>query len=232
MNTHDSFLAGDTRRAASAVEVAVRRSIIEGRHAIIAYLMRSIGREDAEDVFQRFVVRALERGRDLRDIRSLRFWLGRVLTSTVADHMRRKRRDRNREWQATDEEIANVPATDGSAVPAVCACLYRVLLTLPPGYATIVRRVDLLGEPRERIAASLGITPGNADVRLHRARRALRRRLEETCLTCPLAGFLDCQCEDAERIRQMRHAERATVRFDRPRRLIKQEGKENIQEPR
>ena len=62
---------------------------------------------------------------------------------------------------------------------------------------------DILGEPRDRIAASMGTTLNNVAVRLHRGRQALRKRLEEMCLTCPVHGFLDCRCEEAERIRQL-----------------------------
>ena len=87
---------------------------------------------------------------------------------------------------------------------AVCNCLYKLLPTLKPEYAEVIWRIDLLGEPRERVAASLGVTLNNVTVRLHRGRQALKRRLEEMCLTCPIHGFLDCRCEEAERARRRR----------------------------
>jgi RNA polymerase sigma-70 factor (ECF subfamily) len=86
----------------------------------------------------------------------------------------------------------------------VCNCLYKLLPTLKPDYAEVVWRADILGEPRDRIAASLGTTLNNVTVRIHRARRALKKRLEEMCLTCPVHGFLDCRCDEAERIRRQR----------------------------
>lgn len=78
---------------------------------------------------------------------------------------------------------------------AVCTCLHKILPTLKPDYAEIVWRADLLGEPRDRIAETLGITANNVTVHLHRECQALRKRLEETCLTCPEHGFFDCRCE-------------------------------------
>lgn len=63
---------------------------------------------------------------------------------------------------------------------------------------------DRDGEPRDRIAASLGVTLNNVTVRLHRGRQALKKRLDQMCLTCPVHGFLDCRCDEAERIRQLR----------------------------
>jgi RNA polymerase sigma-70 factor (ECF subfamily) len=104
--------------------------------------------------------------------------------------------------QIDSESLAVEPdvETDGT----VCACLYKLLPTLKPDYSEVIWRADILGEPRDRIAASLGTTLNNVSVRIHRGRRALKQRLEEMCLTCPVHGFLDCRCDEAERIRQLR----------------------------
>jgi hypothetical protein len=40
----------------------------------------------------------------------------------------------------------------------LCNCLYKLLPTLKPDYAEVIWRADIVGEPRDRIAASLGIT--------------------------------------------------------------------------
>jgi RNA polymerase sigma-70 factor (ECF subfamily) len=95
-------------------------------------------------------------------------------------------------------ELENIAvAPDAEVDGAVCNCLHRLLPTLKPDYADVIWRADLLGEPRDRIAASLGITLNNVTVRIHRGRKALKQRLEEMCLTCPVHGFLDCRCEEA-----------------------------------
>jgi RNA polymerase sigma-70 factor (ECF subfamily) len=72
----------------------------------------------------------------------------------------------------------------------------ELVVTLKPEYADILRRVDL-GETRiDRVAAELGITANNAAVRLHRARQALRQRLEQMCGVCAHHGCLNCTCKD------------------------------------
>jgi len=88
----------------------------------------------------------------------------------------------------------------------ICNCLYKLLPTLKAEYADVVWRADILGEPRDRIAASLGVTLNNVTVRIHRGRHALKERLEEMCLTCPVHGFLECRCSEAEHVRQRRLA--------------------------
>ena len=193
---------------AKATDAAVRRALVESRQDLLAFLRRRLGsRQEAEDVLQQFSLRALERASDLRDVRTVRGWLSRILASTIVDHQRRAIRRRRREvaMEQTNVEFLAVEP-DVELDSAVCNCLYKLLPTLKPDHAEVIWRADILGEPRDRIAASLGTTLNNVTVRIHRGRRALKKRLEEMCLTCPVHGFLDCRCDEAERIRQKRAA--------------------------
>jgi RNA polymerase sigma factor (sigma-70 family) len=194
--------------ATKATDAVVRRALVESRQDLLAFLRRRLGSgEEAEEVLQRFSLRALERASDLRDVCTVRGWLGRILANTIVDHQRRAIRRRRREiaMEQTDiESLAVEP--DVELDGAVCNCLYKLLPTLKPDYSEVIWRADILGEPRDRIAASLGTTLNNVTVRIHRGRQALKKRLEEMCLTCPVHGFLDCRCDEAERIRQQRAA--------------------------
>lgn len=105
----------------------------------------------------------------------------------------------------SSDDLKNFPlVSDAELDEAVCTCLNKLLPTIKPEYAEVVRRVDLLGEARDRVAADLGVTLNNVAVKLHRGRHALKKRLEEMCLTCPTHGFLECGCEEAERARRRR----------------------------
>ena len=196
--------------ASKTADAAVRRALVEGRQDLVAFLLRRLGsREEAEEVLQRFSLRALERAADLRDVRTVRGWLGRVLASTIVDHQRRAIRKRRREVAMEQTEVEAIAIDPDPEVDrAVCDCLYKLLPTLKPDYAEIIWRADILGEPRDRIAVSLGTTLNNVTVRLHRGRQALKKRLEQICLTCPVHGFLDCRCDEAERLRQQRAMEK------------------------
>jgi DNA-directed RNA polymerase specialized sigma24 family protein len=135
----------------------------------------------------------------------VRTWLSRVLATTIADHQRRaiKRRQQEAVMSPDDLDHFSVEA-DAGLDEAVRNCLHKLLPTIKPEYAEVVRRVDLLGEGRDRVAANLGVTLNNLTVRLHRGRQALKKRLEEMCRTCPTHGFLDCGCEEAECARRRR----------------------------
>jgi len=195
----------------SEMAAAVRRALVESRRDLLKFLRRRLhSHDEAEEVLQRFILKALERSGDLRDVRTVRGWLGRVLATTVVDHQRAAATRRRREHGVDPVVLANMAETliepDEEIDDAVCQCLYKLLPTLKAEYAAVIWRVDLLGEPRDRVAVSLGITLNNVTVRLHRARQALKQRLEQMCHICVIHGFLDCQCSDAERLRQLREA--------------------------
>lgn len=200
----DSAKPADDTDAAKPADAAVRRALVEARESFSAFLQQRLGnREEVEEILQRFALRALERASELRDIRSVRSWLNRILATAIVDHQRRAIRRRQRERAIEQADVENIAADLADDVDgAVCACLHKLLPTLKPEYAEVIWRADLLGEPRDRIAASLGTTLNNVTVRLYRGRQALKKRLEQMCLTCPVHGFLDCRCEQAERIKE------------------------------
>jgi DNA-directed RNA polymerase specialized sigma24 family protein len=77
----------------------------------------------------------------------------------------------------------------------VCACVMSLLETLKPEYQTALRRVELDGASVRSYAEEAGITPGNAGVRLHRAREALRNQVVRCCGACLEHGCFDCGCK-------------------------------------
>jgi hypothetical protein len=68
-----------------------------------------------------------------------------------------------------------------------------------PNIAKALQIVDLEEGKLKDLAQQSGITAENAAVRVHRARAALRRRIEQACGTCSVHGCLDCSCEAARR---------------------------------
>lgn len=192
----------EDHEAAKPHDRAVQSALVEAQKQILQFLQRRLGDRDAADeVLQRFSLRALERASQLHDVRMVRGWLGRILATTIVDYQREAARRRRREIVVDQAEVENHPV-DEELDAAICNCLYRLLPTLKAEYADIIWRADILGEPRNRLAESLGTSLNNLTVRLHRGRQALRKRLEEMCRTCPVHGFLDCHCEKAEQTRK------------------------------
>ena len=181
-----------------AQEAVVRAALVGSYDRLRSYLQRRFGaKAEAEEVLQAFMLRALERSRDIRDADSVRGWLSRVLATTIADFHRQTSRSRAREMPFAHELSDRLAADQDSAADAlVCECLHTHLSLLKPEHAEVIRRVDLGGEPREVVAANLGVTVNNLPVRLHRARHALKERLEQTCVVCLEESFWECRCAD------------------------------------
>ena len=99
---------------------------------------------------------------------------------------------KSRRGQAAAEIADDEP--DQELIDTICACVADLIPTLRPDYATAIQRVELGGESLPSFAAATGITRGNAAVRVHRARQALRRRIEESCGTCATHGGYRCEC--------------------------------------
>ena len=78
---------------------------------------------------------------------------------------------------------------------AICACSLGQLEHIRPEYADILRHVDIEEQPLSEAAAALGITPNNASVRLHRARKALREQLQSFCGVSSMRACLNCGCD-------------------------------------
>jgi RNA polymerase sigma-70 factor (ECF subfamily) len=70
--------------------------------------------------------------------------------------------------------------------------------TLKPEYAEALRIIDLEEGSLNDLAASASITAGNAAVRVHRAREALRKQVRTACGSCAEHGCLDCHCKPGE----------------------------------
>lgn len=150
---------------------------------------------DADDVLQTAFANALKRDRWPRDRTRVVAWFYRVLRRTLLDHVRREdARARGIARRASTATLGT--ETEDALRSTVCACVAGLLPTLRPEHADILRRVELDGDAVASVARTLGITPGNAAVRVHRARRALAARLEDLCGACTTHGCLRCTCAE------------------------------------
>ncbi|HYC30944.1 MAG TPA: RNA polymerase sigma factor [Gemmatimonadales bacterium] len=177
----------------------VLRVLLDNHARFLGFVERRVGsRDEAEDVLQEAFVRSLGRTDALRSDESAIAWFYRVLRNALVDRARRadaRTRAHERLAAETDQESA---APDAELERVACACVAALVDTLKPEYGAAIRRVELDGLRLRDFAEEAGITPGNAGVRLHRAREALRRQLARSCGTCLEHGCLDCRCGGTE----------------------------------
>ncbi|MCW5832582.1 MAG: sigma-70 family RNA polymerase sigma factor [Labilithrix sp.] len=164
----------------------------ERRAELLAFVKKRVrSGADAEDLLQQALVRAAEKLDGLRANDRVEAWFYRVLRNTIADH--------HAAWAIREAKLELLAREASEAPPeeaAVCACSMGMLDDLRPEYAAILRRIDVDGESTAEAATHLGISVGNAKVRLHRARKALREELLARCGTNSVRACRDCSCDD------------------------------------
>lgn len=173
-------------------------ALVASRERFLAYVRARVRDPQlAEDILQDSLLRAVRAAPTLRDEERLVPWFYRVLQNAIVDAYRRRGVERAHvtELDARDADGLEAEAATPEDEAVVCACFEPLVGTLKPEYAELIESLDLRGEAPEAAAARLGITPNNLKVRRHRARQALRRRLEETCRVCATHHCLDCTCQ-------------------------------------
>jgi RNA polymerase sigma-70 factor (ECF subfamily) len=89
-----------------------------------------------------------------------------------------------------------LPGTDAIAIPEAATealggealeqrqtmtCIRNMLATLPPQQRDVLVHVDMFERTVPEMARDAGISLGNAKIRLHRARQAMKAAMEENC---------------------------------------------------
>ncbi|HYE95577.1 MAG TPA: sigma-70 family RNA polymerase sigma factor [Rubricoccaceae bacterium] len=165
--------------------------LLPARAALLDYLRRRLpDADEAEDVLHEALLKALRAAPQLHDDDHLVPWFYTVLNNAVRDRHRREGTAQRALAAYAAEADAALPEEDAAVL---CACLGALVPALEPGQRAVIE-ADLAEEPAEQTAERLGLTRNALKVRRHRARRALRDRLEATCRTCAAHGCLDCSC--------------------------------------
>ncbi|MEO6005297.1 MAG: sigma-70 family RNA polymerase sigma factor [Opitutus sp.] len=167
-------------------------TILAQRNVFKAFLTSRVGNEaDAEDLLQNGLVKAMEHGNEIQDGEKSVAWFYRVLRNVIVDHVRSRTAANRRDDAWASDTIAL--ADDKDAERQLCACFEKLLPSLKPVHAELIRRVELQGESVTQAASALRITPNNASVSLHRARAELRTKLVDFCGDCSCLD--NCECE-------------------------------------
>jgi RNA polymerase sigma factor (sigma-70 family) len=172
----------------------VEEAVLEHRGKLLGYIEKRVSDPDlAEDVLQESLLKALRASDALRDEDRLLPWFYRILNNAIVDTYRRRGTEAKYLEAYAREEDTSAASQDHAEI---CACFRALIPSLKPEYAQLIEDLDLSEKDPREVARQLDISPGNLKVRRHRARQALRSRLEETCRTCAIHSCLDCTCKE------------------------------------
>ncbi|MFT3780514.1 MAG: sigma-70 family RNA polymerase sigma factor [Nibricoccus sp.] len=159
----------------------------ERKAALRRLLARMASEADADDLLQETWLKAARAWPKFRGDSDPATWLHRIAQNAALDHLKSRR---NREAMKTE----TIPEKDSCAEfvePAVRTmnietaemhgCVREYIERLPAAHREVLELKDLRGLTSRECAEHIGISLETAKIRLHRARAALRRELEEGC---------------------------------------------------
>lgn len=172
------------------------RDLVAERSKYLRFIERRVASRDlAEDILQSAYARAFAAHTPLRSEESSVAWFYRTLRNAIIDHYRHRAVE-HRLFDPLASEIEGLEPNPDRA-RAVCTCIHGAIDRLRPAYKEILHDFGLADDTKVTLndfAARAGITANNATVRVHRARRALKEELLQTCGDCAQHACLDCTC--------------------------------------
>ena len=171
--------------------------LLENHRAFLRYLERRVGDRDlAEDILQDAFAKVVARPDQAPEGEAVVLWFYRTLRNAAIDRFRRRgAAERAHEAFAREIETQEQPSHEMEA--EICACVSRLAGTLKPEYAEALEAVEVQGTAVKAFAERKGLSPGNAAVRVFRAREALKKRVTESCGVCAEHGCVNCTCRHA-----------------------------------
>ena len=168
----------------------------ENHERVHQLLARIVGPQEAEDLTQVVFAKAARGLPKFRCAAQASTWLYRIAAHAASDWLRSRSAN---EARVTDEllEAFSHGENEVNAVASAIAapvsperdmirkemneCIRAVIGKLPENQRTVLMLRDLAGFANDEVAETLGISPANAKVRLHRARTELRKMLQVRC---------------------------------------------------
>ncbi len=167
----------------------------EHRH-FLAFLRKRVETDtEAEEVLQAAYAKGLRKLGSLDKSENAVAWFFRLLRNSLVDHYRRRAVESKALARYAHEVPEMSPGAEAALEKAVCSCVKKLVKTVKPEYAEVLEKVDLGEMSVSDYARQAGVSANNAAVRVHRARRSLKKRLMETCGACASHGCLDCNCK-------------------------------------
>jgi RNA polymerase sigma-70 factor (ECF subfamily) len=166
--------------------------LLSHRSKLLGFIQKRVNDPDlAEDVMQEGLLKAIQSADDLRDEDRVIPWFYQILNHAIVDTYRMRNTEaKYLEIYARDSVLEASPEEEA----ALCECFRELLPSIKAEYSELIEKLELQSGDPSQLAKQLHIQLNNLKVRRHRARQALKQRLEETCRMCAVHGCLDCTC--------------------------------------
>jgi RNA polymerase sigma-70 factor (ECF subfamily) len=176
---------------------AFQRLYDANHERIRRFLARTAGEQEAEDLAQVVFAKAARALPKFRGHAQISTWLYRIAANVASDWLRGRSTLEARATIQLPNHALDDAAGDSSVISAwqekqtspeqelvrneMGDCIRRLIGQLPDKHRTVLVLGELGGLTDDEVAQTLGISRGNAKVRLHRARAQLKKAFEAHC---------------------------------------------------
>jgi len=184
------------------------------RPKIHRYLARLTGADEADDLTQEVFIKVSRGLKGFRGESKLSSWIYRIATNAALDHLRRPSQMAT-EMSSIDTEREEEPLRLQGKVSFIDqqlirkemnACIRTVIKKLPEDYRTVIVLGELEEFKNHEIAEILQVSLDTVKIRLHRARKKLKKELENLCCFYrDERNILSCDLKSA--IRQLKESD-------------------------
>ncbi len=151
---------------------------------------------EVEDIMQETYLKAFKALPRFQGKALFSTWLTRILINCALTYLRRRSRRAEIALDALEERTAAEDVGElAIAQEQIGRLIEKSLDSLPAKYRVVFIMRELEQMSVAETAASLGISPVNAKVRLHRAKRLLREGLQRQMPDISVYGFLGKRCD-------------------------------------
>lgn len=131
-------------------------------------------RAGSEEILSDVFIKIATRASSIKEEKKLEGWIWQVTRNTLYDYFRKKRRYVD---FPEKEMVIDSPPRDS----CITASIQHFIKKLPTIYQMALLEVDIHGVPQHQFAKEQNIKYTTAKSRVQRARRLLRKNLEECC---------------------------------------------------
>ena len=172
----------------------------EFQDRVRSHLRRFVDAAEAEDLAQEVFLKVHQKLPEFRGESKVSTWIFQIATHAALDRLRSPTHRLAAQHGVVDElsESSAFHIDPGHGLEPVreemSQCIRDLVQTLSPEYSTVLLLAEMQELSLAEIARMLDCTPGAVKIRLHRARRALRQRMDQAC-TIYLDQGAEIQCD-------------------------------------
>jgi RNA polymerase sigma-70 factor (ECF subfamily) len=132
--------------------------------------------EEAEDILQEGFIKVFSNIQNLKEDAALTSWIRRIMVNTAITHSGRKKIHFDK---IEDEMVTGMEEVEDTFVPVDPEVLISIIQHLPEGYRMVLNLYVFEDYGHKEIANALGITENTSKTQLFKARKSIKKALED-----------------------------------------------------